>query len=81
MNGDRTTFDHTADKLNFAFVGELNLEVVTESLPDGIVVSFDDVVFAQGSTLFSNNWWFGQKQGQHTLDSDGPNRMLALGTI
>ena len=80
VNGDRTTFDHTADKLNFAFVGELNLEVVTESLPDGIVVSFDDVVFAQGSTLFSNNWWFGQKQGQHTLDSDGPNRMLALGS-
>lgn len=79
-NGDRTTFDHTADALNFAFVGDLRLAVSTPDIPQGISVLFPGVVFAQGSTLFSNNWWFGQLNGQHTRDSDGPNSMLVIGT-
>ena len=55
VNGDRTTFDHTAEDLNFAFVGDLNLVVTTEDYPQGLSVVLPDVVFAQGSTLFSNN--------------------------
>ena len=80
INGDRTTFDHTAGELNFAFMGDLALEVSTAEYPNGVFVTFPDVVFAQGSTLFSNNWWFGQLVGQHTLDSDGPERMLVFGS-
>lgn len=80
VNGDRTTFDHTAEDLNFAFVGDLNLIVTTEEHPQGLSVTFYEVVFAQGSTLFSNNWWFGQLAGQHTRDSDGPNTVFVTGS-
>lgn len=80
VNGDRTTFDHTAEELNFAFVGDLNLTVTTADYPQGLNVVFPDVTFAQGSTWFSNNWWFGQLIGQHTRDSDGPNTVLAIGS-
>lgn len=31
VNGDRTTFDHAADNLNFAFSGDLSLSLVLES--------------------------------------------------
>ena len=78
VNGDRTTFDQTADDLNFAFVGDLNLVVDTADDPQGLSVTFPDVVIAQGSTLFRNNWWFGQRSGQHTRDSDGPDTVLAI---
>lgn len=80
VNGDRTTFDHTAEELNFAFVGDLSLNVTTADYPQGLSVTFPDVTFAQGSTWFSNNWWFGQLTGQHTRDSDGPNTVLAIGS-
>lgn len=80
MNGDRTTFDQTADDLNFAFVGDLHLVVDTADDPQGLSVTFPDVVIAQGSTLFRNNWWFGQRSGQHTRDSDGPNTVLVIGS-
>lgn len=80
VNGDRTTFDQTADDLNFAFVGDLNLVVDTADDPQGLSVTFPDVVIAQGSTLFRNNWWFGQHSGQHTRDSDGPDTVLAIGS-
>lgn len=80
LNGDRTTFDQTADDLNFTFVGDLNLVVDTADDPQGLSVTFPDVVIAQGSTLFRNNWWFGQRSGQHTRDSDGPDTVLAIGS-
>lgn len=80
VTGDRTTFDQTAGKLNFAFVGDLALTVQTEQYPDGLQVTFPEVAFAQGSTLLSNNWWFGQRTGQHTKDSDGPCTLLTMGT-
>lgn len=79
VTGDRTTFDQTADELNFAFVGDLQLTVKAPAFPEGCSVTFEDVAFAQGSTAFRNNWWFGQLKGQHTRDADGPNRMLAIG--
>ena len=80
VNGDRTTFDQTADDLNFAFVGDLNLVVDTADDPQGLSVTFPDVVIAQGSTFFRNNWWFGQRSGQHTRDSDCPDTVLAIGS-
>ena len=40
VNGDRTTFDQTADDLNFAFVGDLNLVVDTADGPQGPKVYF-----------------------------------------
>lgn len=79
LNGDRTTFDHTAGDLNFAFSGTLVLQIVGEQYPQGIQVEFPEVLIAQGSTMFSNNWWFGQKSGQHTQDSDGSNTVLTIG--
>ena len=79
-NGDRTTFDHTAEELNFAFIGDLTLSVTTSNYPHGMTVTFPNVAIAQGSTMFSNNWWFGQTTGQHTLDSDGANTVLTIGS-
>lgn len=80
VNGDRTTFDHTADKLNFAFVGDLSLTVQTADNQEGLEVTFPEIGIAQGSTTFSNNWWFGQVSGQHTHDGDGDETMLAFGS-
>lgn len=79
VNGDRTTFDHTAGELNFAFVGDLELSITSADYPGGLSVTFPNVAFAQGSTLFSNNWWFAQSVGQHTRDSDGPDTLLVTG--
>ena len=80
VNGDRTTFDHTAGELNFAFLGDLTLTVTTADYPTGITVTFPGVALAQGPDGLSNNWWFGQRTGQHTRDSDGPNSLLAFGS-
>lgn len=79
INGDRTTFDQTAGKLNFAFVGDLSLVVTSNEYPQGLSVTFPGIAFAQGSTGFSNNWWFAQLTGQHTKDSDGPDTLLTFG--
>jgi len=78
INGDRTIFDKIADKLNFGFVGDLTLEI-TSPQTGQISVTFSDVAFAQEGTLFSNSWWFGQLEGQHTQDSDGSAHMLVFG--
>lgn len=80
VNGDRTTFDHTAGDLNFAFIGDLQLALTAPGYSQGITVTFPDAAFAQGKSGLSNNWWFGQKKGQHTRDSDGPERVLVFGT-
>jgi hypothetical protein len=80
VNGDRTTFDHTAGQLNFAFIGDLQVTISGGDLAQPTTVKFPDVAFAQGRSGLSNNWWFGQKMGQHTRDSDGPQQMLLIGT-
>lgn len=80
IDGDRTTFDHTAEKLNFAFVGDLSLVVASNKYPQGVSVTFPGAAFAQGSTGVRNNWWFAQLAGQHTRDSDGPDTLLAFGS-
>lgn len=48
VNGDRTTFDHTAGRFEFAFVGDLNLVVTTEEHPQGLSVTFYEVVVCTG---------------------------------
>ena len=50
----KTTFGHSAGKLNFAFVGSLKLFFL-----DGSVYTFNDIALAQGHAGTSNNWWFG----------------------
>lgn len=80
VNGDRTTFDQAAGKLNFAFVGDLSLVVTSAEYPQGLSVTFPGAAFAQGSTGLRNNWWFAQLTGQHTRDGDGPDTLLAFGS-
>ncbi|MCL2610857.1 MAG: hypothetical protein FWE02_04170, partial [Defluviitaleaceae bacterium] len=57
---NQTTFNHSAGKLNFAFIGDLRLDMI---LPSGSPVSItvEDVGIAQGHKGASNNWWFGGK--------------------
>ena len=43
VNGDRTTFDHTAGELNFAFVGDLELSITSADYPGGLSVTFPNV--------------------------------------
>lgn len=49
VNGDRTTFDQTADDLNFAFVGDLNLVVDTADDPQGLSVTFPVLLLLRGA--------------------------------
>jgi len=78
INGDRTTFDHKAGGLNFAFVGDLSITVSGGNLPGATKISFCDVGFAQGKTGLSNNWWFAQMTGQRT--KAGGNTLLTIGS-
>lgn len=73
----QTTFNHTAGKLNFAFIGDLSL-----TLTGGILGSrvstflFRQVALAQGYSALHNNWWFG---GVNCLNI-GDNSVIATGT-
>jgi len=80
INGDRTTFGHTPGALNFAFIGDLTLELSGGGLYQQENIFFPNVGIAQGSTALSNNWWFGQTIGQRTKNSDSADTILALGT-
>jgi hypothetical protein len=54
------TFNHKADKLNFAFIGTLVLKIKSTIFDVGEeTYTFLDVALAQGHTFASNNWWFG----------------------
>lgn len=56
----QTTFNHTADKLNFAFLGTLEMTITGGILGSGqATVTFAKVALAQGHSGASNNWWFG----------------------
>jgi hypothetical protein len=78
--GNRTTFNHTAGELNFAFIGTLNLIVSGSGFGQNQKnVSFDNVAFAQGHTVASNNWWFGGKTAQNTHDGDYPESVICFG--
>lgn len=72
----RTTFNQDPGALNFAFIGKLEL-----TLSGGVLgvnedtYTLKDIAIAQGSTLFSNNWWFGGKKctyvSSDTVTCDG----------
>ncbi|ROI02558.1 hypothetical protein EGI16_13065 [Chryseobacterium sp. G0240] len=58
--GNRTTFDHNPDDLNFAMIGTLVLEFTGNK-----VCTFYNIALAQGHSGSSNNWWFGGKQAMN----------------
>lgn len=66
-----TTFDHDPDDLNFAFIGELVLNVKTEDETVNGTITLKNVGLAQGHAGAYNNWWFGGKGmynvGSHTV--------------
>ncbi|MCG8552589.1 MAG: hypothetical protein MI799_19470 [Desulfobacterales bacterium] len=72
----QTTFNHTAGKLNFAFLGTLTLELTGGILGGGKdTYTFSNIGIAQGHSGTSNNWWFG---GQNCANISG-NRVSCNG--
>ena len=56
----QTTFNHTAGKLNFAFLGTLKLTLTGGIFGGGQdTFTFSNIALAQGHSGASNNWWFG----------------------
>jgi len=57
---NRTTFNHSAGDLNFAFLGTLTLTLTGGILGAGReTFTFSNAAIAQGHSGASNNWWFG----------------------
>ncbi len=74
---NQNTFNHSADKLNFAFVGTLVLRLKSTILDIGEeTYTFNNVALAQGHTTLSNNWWFGGTSCQNIQS----NQVSCLGT-
>lgn len=72
IKADNCTFNATPDELNFAMIGELELNVKGGILGNnGCVLRFTDVAFAQGQNFESrNNWWFGGPNCKNILSSE-----------
>jgi phosphatidylserine/phosphatidylglycerophosphate/cardiolipin synthase-like enzyme len=63
----KTTFNHSAGKLNFAFIGTLEITVTGDIFGDSEeIFKFFQVAIAQGHAGASNNWWFGGENCSHT---------------
>lgn len=62
FNGKSTSFGHSAGKLNFAFLGDLQIDFSPKSNYYGKYVEIFNVLIAQGHNG-KNNWWIGQKYG------------------
>ena len=58
------------DMLNFAFIGTLTLKA------GSVGYIFEDIVIAQGSTIVSNNWWFGGKKCNYLIEPFEPNTVI-----
>lgn len=77
IQASHTTFNHTAGKLNFAFIGTLVLVFTGGSYGSNrVTFTFNDVAIAQGHTGGRNNWWFGGKHCTHHAS----NTVLCTGT-
>ena len=63
------TFGHTADELNFAFIGTLKLILDFKDGNGQKTYTCSNVALAQGSSGSSNNWWFGGKACKYVNDS------------
>lgn len=73
----QTTFNHSAVKLNFAFLGTLVFTLTGGLLGGGSKnFTFSNIALAQGHSGASNNWWFG---GQNCTNT-GDNRVNGQGT-
>lgn len=72
----KTTFNHKPGKLNFAFIGNLSLELTGGILGDGSeTYYFENIGIAQGHSFAANNWWFGGSDSQHVSQ----NKILCTG--
>lgn len=58
IDAAESTFNHGAGTLNFAFIGELSLDVLMLGQP-AKTCTIPNVAIAQGHSGASNNWWFG----------------------
>jgi len=56
IRSDQNQFNSEPKKLNFAFIGDLTLNI------DGKYYVFFDFALAQGHTAWYNNWWVGGKE-------------------
>lgn len=73
---NQTTFNHSADKLNFAFIGTLILTLTGDHLGNQQQsFIFQNLGIAQGHTGASNNWWFGGMNCTYTP----PTQVIAKG--
>jgi hypothetical protein len=73
ISTSENTFGSNPKELNFAFMGELRLNIETIGF-----INFYNVAFAQGHTLNSNNWWFGAKGATKAKVAD-PNWLWLAG--
>lgn len=82
---NQTTFNHSADKLNFAFIGTLELTINGGSLTEDTTFTFQDIVLAQGHENTSNNWWFGGKEctfiPEHSASCNGTDSNGTIATF
>lgn len=73
---NQTTFNHGADKLNFALIGTLVITLTGSSLGDKQgSFTFENIGLAQGHAGASNNWWFGGTNCTYTP----PTQVIAKG--
>jgi hypothetical protein len=72
----KTTFNHSAEELNFAFIGTLQLTITGGILGDKAnTYQFSKIALAQGHVNPVNNWWFG---GEH-CNNVGSNMVVCRG--
>lgn len=72
----QNTFGHTADDLNFAFMGTLVLTLTGDGLNNQPqTITIENTGLAQGHAGTSNNWWFGSESGAYV-----PPNILAVMT-
>ena len=77
VKADQNTFGHTADKLNFAFMGTLVMTLTGSAFNNQeTTITFPNIGIAQGHASTTNNWWFGGKTCTHV----DPTFVLAKGT-
>ncbi|GAU79653.1 phosphatidylinositol-specific phospholipase C domain-containing protein [Fusibacter sp. 3D3] len=74
---DNSTFGHSADELNFAFLGILRIKLKNlYALGTETTIEFENIAIAQGNTSGRNNWWFG---GRNCFNTNDNNCVHAIG--
>ena len=76
----QTTFNHSAGKLNFAFLGTLKLKLTGGILGGGQdTYTFSNIGIAQGHSFPRNNWWFGGQNCAHISSNSNSNSVFCTG--